>query len=264
MLETIGYDAATAASFAPWDAADAFVGRVLRVDRGVLTVLTATGPHRVTIGGALLGLVAHDPAKMPCVGDWVVVRSWPDRRETVEHVLPRRTALVPLYGDAAHTPVLAANVDLVAVVLDRKTAPDATETRRLLDLAAASGATPLVVLLGSGASTEAAMAAVARGVEVLTVDPAGGAGLARLGNLVDHRRTLALLGASARVTAPLVRALVGADVLGARRTRRGLTLLPGGGVVLDLRLPAEPSLGGRTGSTGSTGRPGSTGSGGVR
>lgn len=247
MLETIGYDAATAASFAPWDAADAFVGRVVRVDRGVLTVLTETGPHRVTIGGALLGLVARDPARTPCVGDWVVVRSWPDRRETVEHVLPRRTALVPLYGDAARAPVLAANVDLVAVVVDRESAPDPTEIGRLLDLAVASGATPLVVLTGAGASPEAA---VARGVEVLTVDPAGGAGLARLGDLVDHRRTLALVGASGRVTTPLVRALVGTDVLGARRTRRGLTLLPGGGVVLDLRLPAEPSLGGRTGSGG--------------
>lgn len=255
MLETIGYDAATAASFAPWDAADAFVGRVVRVDRGVLTVLTETGPHRVTIGGALLGLVAQDPVKTPCVGDWVVVRSWPDRRETVEHVLPRRTALVQPYGDAARAPVLAANVDLVAVVVDRNAAPDATETGRLVDLAVASGATPLVVLTGAGAFPEAA---AARGVEVLTVDPAGGAGLARLGDLVDHRRTLVLLGASGRVTAPLVRALVGADVLGARRTRRGLTLLPGGGLVLDLRLPAEPSLGGGTGRTGSGGSGGAS------
>lgn len=257
MLETIGYDAATAASFAPWDAADAFVGRVVRVDRGVLTVLTETGPHRVTIGGALLGLVARDPATTPSVGDWVVVRSWPDRRETVEHVLPRRTALVQGYGDAAHAPVLAANVDFVAVVVDRKAAPNATETARLLDLAVASGATPLVVLTGARARVEAAAhaadlveAAGARGAEVLAVDPAGGPGLERLGDLVDHRRTLALVGASTRVTAPLVRALVGADVLGARRTRRGLTLLPGGGVVLDLRFPAEPSSGGRTGSGG--------------
>jgi hypothetical protein len=150
-----------------------------------------------------------------------------------------------------------ANVDLVAVVVDRGSAPDATETGRLLDLAVASGGTPLVVLAGAGASRETSSleastleSAVARDVEVLTVDPAGGAGLARLGDLVDHRRTLVLVGASGRVTAPLVRALVGADVLGARRTRRGLTLLPGGGVVLDLRLPAEPSLGGRTGSGG--------------
>ena len=255
MLETIGYDAATAASFAPWDAADAFVGRVVRVDRGVLTVLTETGPHRVTIGGALLGLVARDPVTIPSVGDWVVVRSWPDRRETVEHVLPRRTALVQGYGDAAHAPVLAANVDLVAVVVDRKAAPNATETARLLDLAVASGATPLVVLTGARVEVAALAAdlvgaAVARGAQVLAVDPAGGPGLERLGDLVDHRRTLALVGASTRVTAPLVRALVGADVLGARRTRRGLTLLPGGGVVLDLRLPAEPSSGGRTGSGG--------------
>ena len=119
MLETIGYDAATAASFAPWDAADASVGRVARVDRGVLTVLTEAGPHRVTLGGTLLGLIAQDPVAAPCVGDWVVVRSWPDKRETVEHVLPRRTALLQGYGDPAHAQVLAANVDLVAVVVDR-------------------------------------------------------------------------------------------------------------------------------------------------
>lgn len=46
MLETIGYDAATAASFAPWDTADAAVGRVVRVDKGVASLLTEQGPVR--------------------------------------------------------------------------------------------------------------------------------------------------------------------------------------------------------------------------
>lgn len=257
MLETIGYDAATAASFAPWDAADASVGRVTRVDRGVLTVLTETGPHRVSVGGALLGLVAQDPARTPCVGDWVVVRSWPDRRETVEHVLPRRTAVPPGYGDLTHAPVLAANVDLVAVVAERDAAgPRPAELSRLLDLAVASGARPIVVLVGADPADPADRAAAvveaaeARGVEVVPADPERRAGLDRLRALVDGRLTLALIGTSGRVTKALARALVGADEIGSGRRRRGLALLPGGGAVLDLRHPAAPSLDGRTSSGG--------------
>ena len=256
MLETIGYDAATAASFAPWDAADASVGRVARVDRGVLTVLTEAGPHRVTLGGTLLGLIAQDAVAAPCVGDWVVVRSWPDKRETVEHVLPRRTALLQGYGDPAHAPVLAANVDLVAVVVAGEAAgPVPADLRRLLDLAAASGATPLVLVTGNvqvaaEARVAEVVAAAAQDVEVVPVDLTGGAGLARLRELVDGRRTLALVGATGRVTAPVARALVGADDIGAGRRRRGLALLPGGGAVLDLRHPAAPSLDGRTSSGG--------------
>src|SRR5690606_31837677 len=33
---------------------------------------------------------ARDAARLPCPGDWVVVRTWPDERSTVEAVLPRR------------------------------------------------------------------------------------------------------------------------------------------------------------------------------
>lgn len=250
MLETIGYDAATAASFAPWDAADASVGRVARVDRGVLTVLTETGPHRVTLSGALLSRVAADPATVPCLGDWVVVRTWPDRRETVEHVLPRRTALVPGYGDPAHAPV-AANVDLVAVVVDLGAAgPRPGELRRLLEMAGSSGAAPLVLLTGAGPATDrpapAGLEHAPPGAEVLRVDVAGGPGLDRLRELVDRRRTLVLLGATGAATGPVARALVGADVIGGSRTQRGLAVLPGGGAVLDLRRPPAPSAGGWT------------------
>ena len=126
---------------------------------------------------------------------------------------------------------------------------------RLLDLAAASGATPLVIVTGTGqvaaeARVAEVVAAAAQDVEVVHRRPDGGAGLARLRELVDGRRTLALVGATGRVTAPVARALVGADVIGAGRRRRGLALLPGGGAVLDLRHPAAPSLDGWTSSGG--------------
>ena len=244
MLETIGYDAATAASFAPWDAPDASAGRVVRVDRGVLTVLTEAGPLRVTVGGTLLARIAKDPGETPCVGDWVVVRSWPDNRDTVEHVLPRRSAVRTQAGDALP---LAANVDVVAVVADPTAATAPRELELHLDRAAASGAQPLLVLLGAGASPPLD---AAEDIEVVRVDLAGGPGLQRLRDLIAGSRTMALLAAPGADAAALAQALVGASVIGARHTRHGLTLLPGGGVVLDLRLPPAPSVDGRTGNEG--------------
>lgn len=242
VLETIGYDAATAASFAPWDAADASLGRVSRVDRGVLTVLTEEGPHRVSLGGELLNRIAHDPLAAPCPGDWVVVRAWPDQRRTIEHLLPRRTAVLPDHADPSRGPVLAANVDLVAAVAG----PDAVEPGahllgRVLALATASGATALAVVLGPPpADGDPGVAELAEqlgtGTDLLHVDVEGGAGLERLRGLVDGRHTLALLGTRA-TTSLLVRALVGTDVIGVRHPRRGLALLPGGGAVVELRMP---------------------------
>jgi ribosome biogenesis GTPase len=242
VLETIGYDAATAASFAPWDAADASAGRVVRVDRGVLTVLTESGPVRVTVGGTLLARIAKDPGETPCVGDWVVVRSWPDNRDTVEHVLPRRSVVRTQAGDPLP---LAANLDVVAVVAD-PTAPAPT-VGPLLERAATSGARPILVLVGdaTGQTVHAG-----DDIEVVRVDLAGGPGLERLRDLIGGRRTMALLAAPGADTAALARALVGASVIGARHTRHGLTLLPGGGVVLDLRLPPAPSIDGRTSNEG--------------
>ncbi|MGA9746017.1 MAG: GTPase RsgA, partial [Nocardioides sp.] len=147
MLETIGYDAATAASFAPWDTADATIGRVVRVDRGVASVLTEDGPLRASWGGPVLTRAAHDPTEAPCAGDWCVLRTWPDHRVTVEHVLPRRTAVVrATAGKAAEGQVICANVDLVGVVVALHPLPVESRIERLLALAWQSGARPVLLL----------------------------------------------------------------------------------------------------------------------
>ena len=40
----------------------------------------AAAPVRASIGGGLLAAAAHDPTRLPCAGDWVVLRTWPDER----------------------------------------------------------------------------------------------------------------------------------------------------------------------------------------
>lgn len=258
MLETIGYDAATAASFAPWDSADASVGRVVRVDRGVASVLAESGPVRASWGGAVLAKAAADPTEAPCAGDWCVLRTWPDHRITVEHVLPRRTAVVrATAGKAAEGQVVCANVDLVGVVVALHPLPAENRIERLLALAWQSGARPVVLLTKADLVTDGEEVAddvrrLAPDVEVVQVSVRTGLGLDRVRELLDGHATLALVGTSGHGKSSLTNALVGAEVLATRAirddgrgrhtsVRRELVLLPGGGAVID--TPGLRSLG---------------------
>lgn len=247
MLETIGYEP----QMARWAAAaDAEVGRVVRVHRGLAEILTEHGLLRAGYAGDLLGEVARDPVAAPTTGDWVVVRAWPDHRQTVERVLPRSTAVVrATAGKRSHGQVLCANVDHVAVVVALHPDPVIARVERLLSLAWESGATPVVVLTKADMVPDAEFVsddvrAAAPGVEVVCTSTLTGTGVARLREIVGDRGTLALVGASGHGKSSLVNALVGAEVLGTRTirqdgrgrhtsVRRELVLLPGGGAVVD-------------------------------
>lgn len=247
MLETIGYDPAMAGWAA---AADTCLGRVVRVDRGVAGALTEEGPVRVSYGATVLAEMAADPVSAPCTGDWCVLRAWPDRRTTLETVLPRRTAVVrATAGEQSHGQVLCANIDYVAIVVSLQPAPVLARLERLLTLAWQSGAQPLVVLTKTDLVSDSEqiaedVEAAAPGVEVICASTVTGAGLGRLRELVDGRNTLALLGSSGHGKSSLTNALVGTDVIATKEirkdgrgrhtsVRRELVVLPGGGAVID-------------------------------
>ena len=249
-LSMLGWDDSLAARFARLARSDASPGRVLRADRGVCTVVDAAGVARATLAGSVLLAAAHDPARLPCAGDWVVLRRWPDHRVTIECVLPRRTTLIRrTSGKDSSGQVLAANMDTVAVVEPMHPAPDDARIERLLALAWESGAQPVVVLSKSDtASDPAAVArqvgALAPGVRVIACSARRGDGLAELRRLAGRGQTLALLGRSGAGKSTLVNALAGASVMPVRQIRadgkgrhttayRNLVLIPGGGAVLD-------------------------------
>lgn len=247
VLEMIGYEP----DMAGWAAADdAHLGRVVRVDRGLASVLTEDGPHRTSIGGALLGRMANDPTEGPCTGDWCVVREWADHRLTIERLLPRRTAVVrATAGEQSHGQVLCSNVDLAAVVVALHPLPVLSKIERLVTLAWESGARPLVVLtkadvVGDADQIAEEVAEAAPGVDVVVVSSVTGEGIDSLRDRLDGRLTLALLGASGHGKSSLTNALVGAEVLATREiredgrgrhtsVRRELVPLPSGGAVID-------------------------------
>jgi ribosome biogenesis GTPase len=250
-LSSLGWDDAFSSAYRRLPQRDHRPGRVVRVDRGVCTVLTVDGAERASLAGAVLAAAAGDPAMLPCAGDWVAVRDWPDDRCTVEAVLPRRSAIVRRTADKDSVgQVIAANADAAAVVEPIDPSPDLSRIERLLALAWASEARPLVVLTKADLAADPAVIAaqvgdLAPGVPVVAVSAERGDGLEPLRPLVASGRTLALLGPSGAGKSSLVNALAGASVMVTQAIRRvdgkgrhttayrALVPIPGGGAVLD-------------------------------
>jgi len=217
--------------------------RVARVDRGLLTVLTATGERRVHPAAAL-----HDDAGLasPAVGDWVALRG-----ELAVAVLPRRSAFTRnVAGRTSAAQVIAANLDTVLVVDALAGAARLRRIERYLAVAWGSGAVPVVVLTKADLCDDvpAAVAAVAEdalGVDVLAVSSVTGEGLDGVRAVVGPGRTAAMVGPSGVGKSSLANALAGRTVAAAREVRAGdgrgrhtttareLHLLPGGGLLVD-------------------------------
>lgn len=225
-LASLGWDAGFADGYAARAEPADYPGRVARADRGVCTVLTERGTVRASLAGTLLSAAGSDPVALPCAGDWVVVRTWPDGRITAEAVLPRRSAVVRRTADKDSSgQVLAANVDTAAVIEPIDPAPDLGRVERLLSLAWQSGAEPLVVLAKADLAADPVTVArqvadVTAGVAVLPVSAERGTGLRALRRRVLPGQTLALLGPSGAGKSTLVNALAGATVMTTQRVRR--------------------------------------------
>lgn len=249
-LAAIGLDAGLRADLAAYDGEPA---RVVRTDRGQVTALTADGPVRAAVP-------AGTPA--PVTGDWVVVAGDP---LGVVGTAPRRGALTRPrpHGDraeAAPEQVLAANVDLVALVTPVDTAPNLRRVERGVVMAYESGATPLVLATKTDrsddlATTLATLEAACVGVEVIALSAITGDGVAVLADRLSAGQTAVLLGASGAGKSTLVNALLEQDVMATREVRgdhkgrhttthRELLVVPGGGAVIDTPGLRSLTLGG--------------------
>ena len=201
---------------------------MVRVDRATAVVEDLDGaaePVRATWGGPLLAAIAEDPEAAPTTGDQVFLRSWPDERVTVEAVVPRRTLLTRADADGgSKRQLLAANVDIVAVVEGLVPEPDLRRIARLLTLAWASGAAPVVLLtksdLASDGSDLVAQLRVSSACPVIEVSVVSGTGVAEVRELLADDRVVALLGASGAGKSSLVNALAGDPVMRVQELRK--------------------------------------------
>jgi ribosome biogenesis GTPase len=243
-LWALGWDDALAEAWAELGSPGA-PGRVSRLDRGWSTVLTGRDHHEPGTTRRVRNIGAD-----VAVGDWVVPS---DDGERVEHVLPRRSALVrraSFEGARAVPDTLAANLDVVFLTHAFDATPNQRRLERELVLAFDSGAEPAVVITKADlvADPEPArreLIEVALGVPVLVASGRNGSGVAELRAFARGGRTLAFLGASGVGKSTLVNALLGADVQDVTEVRAGdsrgrhttvaaaLLPLPGEGWLLD-------------------------------
>ncbi|WP_372595382.1 ribosome small subunit-dependent GTPase A [Actinotalea sp.] len=233
---------------------DLSLGRVVRVDRGSCEVVldgTPSTPLTAPWSAAVTRAAAVDPAATPAAGDWVLLGpgARDGERQLVE-IRPRRTELRRLsVAGTSRSQVLAANADVVAVVQAMVPDLDLGRIERLLALAWASGARPVVLLTKADLHPDPDRAVrevrpCAPGCEVLAVAATLGDGLDPVRGWLREGATIALLGASGVGKSTLLNTLVGEDVMPTRSlgaegkgrhttVTRELHAVPGGGAVID-------------------------------
>jgi ribosome biogenesis GTPase len=180
----------------------------------------------------------------PVAGDWVSLHDG-----YVISVSPRTTELRRPGATPGDVQVLAANVDVVLVVLPIDRELNVLMLERLAVMAFDSGATPVIVLTKSdGSAVVDTVVEEARdtvpGVAVMTTSSASGHGIEKLRTILHQGVTAVMLGASDAGKTSLLNALEGSNELTASVSRGGegrhatttrrLYRLSSGGVLLDI------------------------------
>ncbi len=188
--------------------------------------------------------VSPSAATRPVAGDWVTLEN-----ETIVSVMARRSALRRPDPNGRDVQVLAANLDLVLLVVPINKGLNVRMLERFAIMAWESGAQPFVVLSKADKARDVAtLMEEARmavpGVEILTTSSESGEGIAHLRALLHDGVTAVMLGASGAGKTSLLNALEGSAELTKTVTRHGegrhatttrkLYRLKAGGVLLDI------------------------------
>jgi ribosome biogenesis GTPase len=195
---------------------------------------------------------ARSRRDLPAVGDWVVVRKRPeDERGALVAVLPRRSRFSrKIAGQVTDEQVVAANVNVIFIVMALDGDFNLRRMERYLLLARDSGAAPVVLLtkpdLADDVPARVAEAQALTGeTPVHVLSPARDEGMETLVHYLTPGRTGALLGSSGVGKTTIINRLLGTE---RRRTRgvresdsrgrhtttnRELVVLPNGGLLID-------------------------------
>ena len=195
---------------------------------------------------------AQNRAEMPAVGDWVAVRKRPDEeRGAIVAVLPRRSWFSrKMAGQVTNEQVVAANVDVIFIVMGLDADFSLRRLERYLLLARESGAAPVIILtkpdLAHDVTAQAAeVGGMAGNLPVHVVSPKHNEGVGQVAAYLTTGRTGALLGSSGVGKSTIINRLVGEDVRKTAEVResdsrgrhttmhRELVKLPSGGLIID-------------------------------
>jgi ribosome biogenesis GTPase len=251
-LRDLGWDDGFAHQFAGWAGTPHVQpGRVFIEFNHIVRVYVDGGELEAVLAGRLKHL-AETRSALPAVGDWVVVRSRPGERSgAIVAVLPRRSRFSrKAAGHVTGEQVVAANVNVIFIVMALDADFSLRRLERYLLLARESGAAPVVLLTkpdlcGEVDARAAAVGALAGDAPVHVLSPKFNEGIGQVAHYLTPGRTGALLGSSGVGKTTIINRLVGTDVRKTREVRaadsrgrhttmhRELVVLPNGGLLID-------------------------------
>ena len=225
--------------------------RVTAVDRGSCMVHDGEREIPAEVAGRLTFSI-EDPAELPCVGDWVLIRQYNEHSAAIIHqVLPRRTSLQrKTPGAGSGRQMIAANLETAFIVQSCQYDFNPKRLERTLVMVAEGGLEAVVLLTKADLAAPEELARLlgvvgnATSAPVIAVSNLTCQGLGDVRRYLLPGRTCCLLGSSGVGKTTLMNLLLGrkafrtAEVSGTGEgthttTRRQLILLEGGGLLID-------------------------------
>ncbi|MEQ8821634.1 MAG: ribosome small subunit-dependent GTPase A [Sumerlaeia bacterium] len=216
-FENLGWDARWESEFAPWAKQGATPARVAVRHKGQYAVLTEEGEAVARIKKILMHQ-AESEAELPVVGDWVALSKHEhDNEWRIQAVLARRTCLMrKRKGTVSEHQVLAANVDVVFVVMGLDDDFNVRRIERFLVITRESGAQPVILLNKADLFADepelletsvAEVAEVAGDAPIHAISAEHSLGLGVLRKYIAPGRTVVFAGSSGTGKSTLVNAL---------------------------------------------------------
>src|SRR5688572_16692764 len=251
-LADMGWDETAAKSFEAFAATPGVEpARVVIEFNHIYRIWAGDGELEAIASGRLKHQAASRSA-LPAVGDWVAIRRRrDDTRAAIIAVLPRRSWFSrKMAGAVTDEQVVAANVDVVFIVMALDGDFNLRRLERYLLLARESGAAPVVLLTKPDLSQDiparvSEVTALAGDAPAHVLSPKFNQGLEQVDHYLTPGRTGALLGSSGVGKTTIINRLVGTDTRRTRNVResdstgrhttshRELVVLPNGGLLID-------------------------------
>lgn len=251
-LAHLGWDDRFASAYEPWQSKeDVLPGRVAIEFNQIFRIYVDDGELDAVTAGRLKHR-ASSRAELPAVGDWVAVRKRPSEdRGVILAVLPRRSAFTRrAAGEPTGEQVVAANVDVVFIVMGLDRDYNLRRLERYLLMARESGASPAILLTKPDLNVDVPacireVTTLAGDVVVHIVNARAGEGIEQIRGHFAPGRTAALLGSSGVGKSTIINRVIGADIRRTQEVRasdsrgrhttmhRELVMLPDGGLIID-------------------------------
>lgn len=250
LLQDYGWNEFFAEAFDALPGDDLDPARVIRAAANIFRVRGAAYHGQATLAGKLRH-AATSSAGLPAVGDWVAIRRPASGDARIEALLPRSSVLSRnVAGKRTSEQVVAANVDLVIIVMGLDGDFNLRRLERYLTAILESGARPVVLLNKTDLCDDTAafvgeVQSVALEAPVLLASCKRGEGIEAVRAQLRAGQTAVLVGSSGAGKSTLINQLLGEAVQPTCETReddnrgrhttthRELFRLPGGGLLID-------------------------------